>query len=143
MSIDITPGDVVTVHSLQSEGGKKLNGKTGLVIRRIKDDQGQVRFQVKVRGSKPINSTTAIKPANLSVKPKLPLPAEGGRPRGYVEDTPANDDRCPILAELLVMQTEHYKAPKTKLTGYPAMAFSELGQYNFTGFTAMQVSDTN
>jgi len=132
-------GQVVSVHSLQSEGGKKLNGKKGLVIRQVKDDQGEIRYEVKVKGTNPVNSSTAIKPANLTLQDKLPLPQEGGRPRGYVEDTTDQYEQCQILAELLVMRNEFYEAPETRLAGFPAMAFSELGQYNFTGFTGMQV----
>lgn len=137
--MSLEPGQLVSIHSLQSEGGKKLNGKKGLVIRKVKDDQGESRFEVKIRGTKPVNSSTALKPVNLTVEERLPLPKEGGRPRGYVEDTTDQAEQCSILAELLVMQTEDYAAPKTSLAGFPAMAFSELGQYNFTGFTAMQV----
>lgn len=141
--MSIQPGEIVTIHSLQSAGGQKLNGKDGLVIRRVKDDQGEARFQIKVRGSRPVDSTSAIKPANLKVKERLPLPQEGGRPRGYVEDVDVGENMCPILAELLIMHTEDYDPPKTKLTGFPAMAFSELGQYHFTTFTAMQVRKEN
>lgn len=139
--MSLEPGQIVSIHSLQSEGGKKLNGKRGIVIRQVKDDQGELRFEVKVKGTKPVNSSTALKPGNLTVEEKLPLPQAGNRPRGYVEDTTERDEQCTILVELLVMQTEEYDAPKTSLAGFPAMAFSELGQYNFTGFTGMQVSD--
>lgn len=136
----LKPGQIVTVHSLQSEGGKKLNGKKGIVIRKVKDDQGAARYEVKVKGTKPANSSTALKPENLTaVEELLPLPKEGGRPRGYLEDTTDQTEQCSILAELLVMQTENYAAPRTSLAGFPAMSFSELGQYNFTGFTAMQM----
>lgn len=137
--MSIEPGEIVIIHSLKSAGGQKLNGKDALVLRQVKDDQGGLRFQVKVRGSKPVDGSSAIKPDNLQLKPRLPLPTEGGRPRGYVEDVPPGGDMCPILAELLVMVNENYEAPKTKMTGFPAMFFSETGPDHFTCFTAMQV----
>jgi hypothetical protein len=134
----IEPGVVVTIHSLQSAGGQKLNGKTGIVLRKVKDDTGEIRFQVKVKGVKPINTTSSVKPANLTVKERVPLPTEGGRPRGYVVDA-TREDTCSILCELLVMHNEKYDPPETKLTGYTAMAFGNLGDH-FSSFTAIQVS---
>jgi hypothetical protein len=134
----IEPGVVATIHSLQSAGGQKLNGQKGLVLRKVKDDQGEIRFQVKVKGVKPINATSSIKPANLTVNERVPLPTEGGRPRGYVEDA-TRDDTCSILCELLVMSNEDYDPPVTKLSGYTAMAFGNLGDH-FSTFTAVQVS---
>jgi len=140
--MSLEPGQIVTIHSLQSEGGKQLNGKKGILVTRVKDDQGDLRWQVKVRGVKPVNATTAIKPANLTLQEEsrpLPIEKEGERPRGFIEDAMETSDKCEILTELLVMHTENYDPPKTKLIGLPAMAFSELGQYHFKLFTAMQV----
>ena len=139
--MSLEPGQIVTIHSLQSEGGQKLNGKKGILVTKVKDDQGAWRWQVKVRGAKPLHATTAIKPANLSLRESRPLPQEkeGERPRGFLEDASDTSDKCEILTELLVMHTETYDPPKTQLVGLPAMAFSELGQYHFKLFTAMQV----
>jgi hypothetical protein len=134
----IEPGVVVTIHSLQSAGGQKLNGKRGLVLRKVKDDQGEIRFQVKIKGAKPINATSSIKPANLTVNERVPLPKEGGRPRGYVVDA-TQEDTCSIICELLVMSNEKYDPPETKLSGFIAMAFGNLGDH-FSCFTAIQVS---
>ena len=78
--MSVEPSQIVSIHSLQSEGGKKLNGKRGIVIRKVKDDQGALRFEVKVKGTKPTNSSTALKPGNLTVEEKLSLPQAGSRP---------------------------------------------------------------
>ncbi|CAB9529476.1 expressed unknown protein [Seminavis robusta] len=133
----IEQGSIVKIHSLQSAGGQKLNGKIGLALKRVKDDKGDLRWQIRVKGVKPINATSSIKPANLEVQEHVPLPVGGGRPRGYVEDV-NHEDTCAILCELLVMHTEFYEPPETRLTGYPAAAFGELGDH-FSAFTAIQM----
>jgi hypothetical protein len=50
-----------TIHGLQSEAGKKLNGRVGLVLQEELNDQG--RYQVQVDGIKGIK---LIQPANLT-----------------------------------------------------------------------------
>mmetsp|Transcript_113283 Transcript_113283/g.199980 ORF Transcript_113283/g.199980 Transcript_113283/m.199980 type:complete len:88 (+) Transcript_113283:2-265(+) len=53
------PGDQVEVFGLQSESGKKLNGKTGQVT---KFDTGKGRYQVELRG---LAVAQSLKPENL------------------------------------------------------------------------------
>jgi hypothetical protein len=140
MAPKIGPGQIVRIHSLQSESGQKLNGKRGIVIRKVVDPNGgPVRFEIKVEKVTPSKATSALKPANLTVEEPLPLPEEGGKPRGRVVIPPMYDEIFRDLAELLLMKTEEYLPPKAMLVGLPAMAMGQLGQMNYGCFTAVQV----
>ncbi len=57
-------GDRVRIKGLKSETGKKLNGRIGFIIKKVKAKDGKMRFQVKVRGR---DKTFALRKENLAI----------------------------------------------------------------------------
>jgi hypothetical protein len=72
----IAPGRIVRIHSLQSAGGKLLNGRRAAILR---FDEPSQRFEIKLEldtdPDEP-NITKAIKESNLRLELRLPLPDE-------------------------------------------------------------------
>jgi hypothetical protein len=95
--MSIEPGRIVRIHSLKSDAGKKLNGSRAAVLRPVDDGS---RFQVAVEFTFD-NETKAIKPENLTLEERLPLPSGGHGHRGVCM-TPAGDDVSGKLCELLL-----------------------------------------
>lgn len=134
-NMSIEPGRIVRIHSLKSDAGKKLNGSRAAVLRPVEDG---ARFQVTVEFSYD-DETKAIKPENLTLEERLPLPSdEYGNNRGVCM-TPAGDQVNRKLCELLLWYRDDYRPPETMLIGYAGMAFSRMGQSNFMYFTAGQM----
>ena len=132
--MSIEPGRIVRIHSLKSDAGKKLNGSRAAVLRPVDDGS---RFQVAVEFTFD-NETKAIKPENLTLEERLPLPSDGHGHRGVCM-TPAGDDVSGKLCELLLWYRDDYRPPETMLVGYAGMAFSRMGQSNFMFFTGGQM----
>lgn len=138
-------GTLVVVQGLQSDGGKKLNGKRGIVLREVNDDSNRfrIRYEVKIEGVTPYHKTSALKPDNLKPVAKLALPdknykdGKGHRPRGYVED--GEDHMARILCEFMVMVTAEYTPPETVFAGYAQRTGENIGNGGLAYFSANQM----
>lgn len=108
----IEPGCIVKIHSLQSAKGMELNGQRAAVLR-LNDDG---RYSVKVEfDCSARNQTTSIKPENLKIEPRHPLPSGYGN-RGMA--MMPGDKMNRTLCELLLWRREGYAPPETMLGGY-------------------------
>jgi len=125
------PGDLVTLHGLQSASGKRLNSRTAVVVQAVEDD----RFQLRVKNGK---GTVAIKPSNMKQKEKLPLPDSQDSQRGIVMgETGAL--KAQKLAELLVRYEDGYRMSEIMFIGEAANHFMRLGQDNYLSFCSYQM----
>jgi hypothetical protein len=124
-------GDLITLDGLQSETGKKLNGKTAVV--RAAAPEG--RLEVKVEN---VKGTIAAKPANIKIKSKLPLPGKQDSQRGIVM-TQTGGARAQKLVETLVRHDNGYHPSDVMFMGEASSRFMQLGQFNFMCFVAYQM----
>jgi hypothetical protein len=123
-------GDLITLDGLQSETGKKLNGKTAVV--RAPAPEG--RFEVKVEN---VKGTIAAKPANMNIKSKLSLPGKHDSQRGIVM-TQTGGARAQKLTETLVRHDNGHHPSDVMFMGEASSRFMQLGQFNFSSFMAYQ-----
>jgi hypothetical protein len=135
----ITPGRIVRIHSLQSAGGKLLNGRRGAVL---SFDETSQRFGVKVEidcDPDTLNIARSIKGSNLRLEPRLPLPGKGrgSMRRGLV--TSVGENTSETLCELLLWFRDDYRVPETMLGGYAGMAFGRMGEENFMHLVSCQM----
>lgn len=131
--MSIQPGRIVRIHSLQSASGMALNGERAAVLRQLEDG----RYEVKVEfACDTFNETKSLKPENLTIEERLPLPSGYGN-RGFC--MMPGDGMNRTLCELLLWRRDGYDPPETMLSGYASMAFSRMGQSNFQYFNADQM----
>ena len=124
-------GDLITLDGLQSEAGKKLNGKTAVVCAPAPEG----RFQVKVEN---VKGTIAAKSANMKIKSKLPLPGENDSKRGIVM-TQMGGARAQKLTETLIRHDNGYHPSEVVFMGEASSRLMQLGQFNFMCFVAYQM----
>eukprot|EP00571_Detonula_confervacea_P012164 CAMPEP_0172311392 /NCGR_PEP_ID=MMETSP1058-20130122/14646_1 /TAXON_ID=83371 /ORGANISM="Detonula confervacea, Strain CCMP 353" /LENGTH=443 /DNA_ID=CAMNT_0013024555 /DNA_START=75 /DNA_END=1402 /DNA_ORIENTATION=- len=130
----VKEGVVAMVHSLQSAGGKKLNGSRVVVLRHNPGQED--RWEVRVEFEKGYNATKSLKGANLTTLRRLPLPT--GNYRGFA-DIDNFDTIVPKLCELLLRSTDDFSPSDIMFTGYGSMAFQRMEQFNFMEFYASQM----
>jgi hypothetical protein len=124
-------GDLITLDGLQSETGKKLNGKTAVVCAPAPEG----RFQVKIEN---VKGTIATKPANMKIKSKSPLPDKDDSHRGIVM-TQTGGARAQKLTETLVRHDDGYHPSDVVFMGEASSRLMQLGQFNFLRFVAYQM----
>jgi hypothetical protein len=137
MASSIQPGRIVQIHSLQSAAGNQLNGQRAVVLRHVPEDD---RFEVILDHSdNPSNASKAIRPVNLKLCERLPLPDEDdcNYNRGVV--MVPSDTMSRKLCEMLVWYKEDYRPPETMLTGIAGMSFQRMDQWNFEYFVSVQM----
>ena len=136
-SIQIQPGRIVEIHSLQSAAGKQLNGERAVVIRHVPKDD---RFEVILDDSdNPNNASKSIRPANLKLCDRLPLPDQDDCScnRGVV--TVPCDTMSRKLCEMLVWYKDDYRPSETMLIGIAGMSFQRMNQWNFEHMVSVQM----
>lgn len=129
---------MVQVHSLQSEEGRKLNGRRAIVLRSV---EGGRRWECRMEMERAAHDTKSLKPDNLKPFSRLPLPGQNDSQRGYV--SPGDmENLCPKLCELLVYDKNmgrDYSPSDIMLSGFAGAALSAMGQWNFEYFTPIQL----
>ena len=129
--VGVDTGILCCVKGLASDGGKKLNGKRCIVIRRV---EGEGRYEVRVEG-KP--STFALKEDALAPLPRLPLPTHSRR---------GSDSTPRSLCELLLYykgsgpgRDPDFSPSSIYLSGFAARQLSDIGSSNLLYMVQCQI----
>ena len=129
--VGVEAGILCCVKGLASEGGKKLNGKRCIVIRRV---EGEGRYEVRLEG-KP--STFALKEDALAPLPRLPLPTHCRR---------GSDSTPRSLCELLLYykgsgpgRDPDFSPSSIYLSGFAARQLSDIGSSNLLYMVQCQI----
>lgn len=130
----VQPGILCKVKGLQSEGGRKLNGRRCAVLR-FAEEEG--RYEVLMENEPLKGKTWALREANLSVQPKLVLPTHSSR---GMNSTPES------LAELLLYYkgSGPYTDPEFSpshimLVGLAASSLNRIDQSNLMWLVQVQM----